>query len=198
MFNDAKVSHLARVRERRELTTQQLVAMRLVASDAIKANQKFGSRYENGPSEFVHSLFGMKPATTERWLTCYRICGAPATGRGTVAQGPDHERADPARRGAGWGQVGKSKRNYYQRVYGDTLANHFVVLRLVGEVVLERGPRTPLAVLLAASLLSTTRPRSAGTRDGEHDHLRSCVAADHIRPAVEPVQLRPEARARAR
>jgi uncharacterized protein YbaA (DUF1428 family) len=67
MFNDAKVAHVWHVRERKQLSTQQLIAMRIAAFDAIKANEKFGSRYENGPTEFVHSLLGMKPATATRW-----------------------------------------------------------------------------------------------------------------------------------
>lgn len=65
VFSDRRVMHLWHVRESRELSTPQLIAMRLVASDAIKANNRYGSRYERGPFEFVHSLLGWKPATTD-------------------------------------------------------------------------------------------------------------------------------------
>ena len=67
MLDDDKVKHVWHVRERRNLSTAQLVAMRLVASDAMKANDRCGSLYEKGPGEFVHTLLGWKPATSDRF-----------------------------------------------------------------------------------------------------------------------------------
>jgi hypothetical protein len=107
IFNDAKVAHLWHVRERRPLSTPQLVAMRLVASDAIKANERFGSRYENGPSEFVHSLLGLKPATTKRWHCAeFAACLRRAAGlwpKGETTSVPIPQIA--ARVGAEWEKV---------------------------------------------------------------------------------------------
>tara|TARA_B100001173_G_scaffold307048_2_gene314929 strand:+ start:2201 stop:2779 length:579 start_codon:yes stop_codon:yes gene_type:complete len=67
MLDDPKVHHVWHVKERRELSTAQLVAMRLVATDAIKANERYGSLYEKSLGEFVHTLLGWKPATLDRF-----------------------------------------------------------------------------------------------------------------------------------